>query len=307
MSQPVLRLRQVRKRFGNHVAVDDLDFQLEPGAICGFIGPNGSGKTTTLRMALNIIQPDSGEIEILGSRPGSAVLARIGYLPEERGLYRKMKVRDVIRFFADLKGVPRAAVSVDDWLERLDLTKWAYRKVEALSKGMSQKVQFIAAVIGSPELLILDEPFSGLDPVNRDVLRKAVLELRTAGSTIIFSTHDMSVAEKMCDTICMIYQGKKVLDGSMSAIQSKYVEDTLRLRAAGDLMSCRNLPGVREVNDFGQYVEVRLEPSADPQQILRELVERFAIQQFEVTHPSLHDIFVRIASPEPESVGAPGS
>ncbi|MBM3999466.1 MAG: ATP-binding cassette domain-containing protein [Planctomycetes bacterium] len=301
MADPVLRIERVRKCFGAHVAVDDLDFQLAPGTICGFIGPNGSGKTTTLRMVLNIIRPDAGTIELLGSRARSTVLSKVGYLPEERGLYRKMRVADVLRFFADLKGVARPRAVIDEWLQRLDLTAWARRKVEALSKGMSQKVQFIAAVIGNPELLILDEPFSGLDPVNRDALRKIVVDLRSAGVTVIFSTHDMPVAEMMCDTICMIHRGKKVLDGSLAEIQGRFAEDTIRLRADGDIAFYRSLPGVNEVNAYGPYAELRLAASADPRRILRALADHGTVHQFEITHPSLHDIFVRIAGPVPDT------
>src|SRR5438093_6217415 len=206
---------QVSKWFGTHPAVQELSLEVPAGSIYGFIGPNGSGKTTTLRMIMRILYPDRGEIHVLGtplysSANGTALLDRVAYLPEERGLYKQMKVRDVLRFYAELKGYRDNRKAVTSWLERLGLADWADKKVEALSKGMSQKVQFIAAVIARPELVLLDEPFSGLDPVNAEVLREAVLDLHNQGTTVIFSTHDMAMAEKMCDFIFMIYQGRKV-------------------------------------------------------------------------------------------------
>src|ERR1700731_3302730 len=222
-----VRLENVTKTFGSHVAVDDLSLDVPPGTIYGFIGPNGSGKTTTLRMIMHILHPDRGTIVVLGEKSVIAANERVGYLPEERGLYKQMKVRDILRFYAELKGCRDSKASINFWLERLGLSDWAGKKVEALSKGMSQKVQFIATVVAKPELVLLDEPFSGLDPVNAVVLREAVLDLKRAGATVIFSTHDMSVAEKMCDFIFMIYRGKKVLDGTLESIQDTYGADTV--------------------------------------------------------------------------------
>ncbi len=195
-----------------------------------FIGPNGSGKTTTLRMIMHILHPDKGRITVLGEKTVIAANDRVGYLPEERGLYKQMKVREVLRFYAELKGMRRPGPAVDAWLERLELTAWADKKVSALSKGMSQKVQFIATVVAKPQLVLLDEPFSGLDPVNAEVLRDAVLELKREGTTIIFSTHDMAIAEKMCDFIFMIYKGKKVLDGTLDAIKEQYGMDSVHVQ-----------------------------------------------------------------------------
>jgi ABC-2 type transport system ATP-binding protein len=220
---------------------------------------------------------------------------RIGYLPEERGLYRRMKVREVLRFIGELKAGRSVDQEVDGWLERFGLRDCANLKVDALSKGMSQKVQFIAAVVHQPELLILDEPFSGLDPVNLDVLRQAVWELRTRGVTILFSTHDMTMAERMCDFIFMIFRGRKVLDGTLSSIQDRYGADTVRIRADGGAALLRGLPGVEAVDDSGNLHEVRLAPQGDPQRLLAELIQRTRVQSFEVSRPSLHDIFVRIA------------
>jgi ABC-2 type transport system ATP-binding protein len=210
-----------------------------------------------------------------------------------------MRVRSVLRFFAELKG-RRSMREIDEWLERFDLTDWANKRVEALSKGMSQKVQFIATIVAHPSLLILDEPFSGLDPVNRDVIREVVLQLRAQGTSVLLSTHDMAVAEQMCDTICMLFRGRKVLDGPLSTIQSQYGDDTIRVRAEGNGDCFTNLPGVLRVSDLGRYRELRLTSGTDPQAVLQELLRRTAVLQFELTRPTLHDIFVRIAGPGAE-------
>jgi ABC-2 type transport system ATP-binding protein len=295
-----VELERVTKQFGPHVAVDHLDLTVPLGTIYGFIGPNGSGKTTTLRMILRILRPTEGEVRVLGGVRAGAADDRVAYLPEERGLYKKMKVRDILTFYAQLKGLRHCRTEVDEWLERLDLSAWADKRVETLSKGMSQKVQFIATVISRPTLVVLDEPFSGLDPVNMEVLKDAVLGLRDSGSTVIFSTHDMDVAERMCDMILMIFRGKKVLDGSLTNIQDEYGNDTLRVRMPRLNGSLADIPGVLRVNDYGPYKELRMTPDADPQQILQRLIERGSIERFELTRPSLHDIFIRIARPDNE-------
>ena len=295
-----VQIDQVTKSFGEVIAVNDLSLEVPQGSIYGFIGPNGSGKTTTLRMIMRIYFPDQGHIRVLGEERLAAANDRVGYLPEERGLYKQMKVRDVLRFYADLKGRRDSKESINQWLERMGLSDWADKKVAALSKGMSQKVQFIATVVSQPELVLLDEPFSGLDPVNAVVLREAVLDLKKAGTTVIFSTHDMAVAEKMCDFIFMIYKGKKVLDGTLESIQAAYGSDTLRVRLENDGVRLDDLPNVAKVTDFGRFQELRLTPKADPQLVLDALSQRGRISHFEVAHPSLQDIFVRIAQPEPE-------
>jgi ABC-2 type transport system ATP-binding protein len=292
----------VTKTFGAHVAVDDLTLSVPEGTIYGFIGPNGSGKTTTLRMIMRISHPDRGEIAVLGDRSLGAATDRIGYLPEERGLYKQMKVRDVLRFYAQLKGMSEPKDEIARWLDAMGLSAWANKKVSALSKGMAQKVQFIATVVARPSLVLLDEPFSGLDPVNAVVLREAVVDLRRNGTTVIFSTHDMGVAEKMCDTIFMIFRGKKVLDGTLEQIQDAYGEDTLRVRLGGDGASLDGLPGVVDVADFGRYYELRLDRDADPQAVLAALMDRGEVRLFELSRPSLHDIFVRIAGPSAAEV-----
>jgi len=317
---------QVTRRFGAHVAVAGLSLQVPAGSIYGFIGPNGSGKTTTLRMIMRILHPDHGTIRVLGEERLGAANDRVAYLPEERGLYKQMKVRDVLRFYAELKGRRHAGPDIDAWLARLDLAAWANKKVETLSKGMSQKVQFIAAVVARPELVLLDEPFSGLDPVNVEVLRDAILGLRRDGATVIFSTHDMAVAEKMCDFIFMIYKGRKVLDGTLESIQDAYSSDTVRVLldtsperqrrdgpVAGAPGLCQQpgrldeLPGVVKATDFGRWQELRLEPDADPQRLLARLMERGKVRHFELARPTLHDIFVRIANPDEKVTGASGA
>ncbi len=295
-----VELEGVRKSFGQFVAVDDLDLRIPLGSVYGFIGPNGSGKTTTLRMIMRIYLPDRGKVCVLGDSSWQAASDRVGYLPEERSLYKQMKVRDVLRFFAELKGCRDSKKPIETWLERMNLAAWGDKKVDALSKGMAQKVQFIATVVARPELVILDEPFSGLDPVNMEVFREAILSLRRDGATIIFSTHDMAVAEKMCDAIFMIYKGRKVLDGTMESIHERYDADTVRVKLEGK-PSLEGLDGVLQVVDFGQYQELRLDPTTDSQRLLSSLMARGPVQLFEKTKPSLHTIFVRIAAPTEES------
>ena len=303
--RPAIVLESVSKRFAQTTAVDALSLEVPYGAIYGFIGPNGSGKTTTLRMIMNILLPDSGSVEVLGDRTTVAARDRVGYLPEERGLYKQMPVRRLLTYYGELKGAPRKDVQheTDAWLSRLGLSGVADKKIQALSKGMSQKVQFIATVVARPDLVILDEPFSGLDPVNRDVLRDAVLELKRRGTTIVFSTHDMTMAELMCDRIFMIFKGRKVLDGSLDEIQSTYGRDEVHVRVQGGGDVLREIEGVRGVVDHGNAQQVRL--SVDPQTFLARLVARTTVQRFEITRPSLHDIFVEIARPAPEEDTTP--
>lgn len=295
-----VEIREVTKTFGAFTAVDNLSLEVPRGTVYGFIGPNGSGKTTTLRMIMRILHPDRGLIRVLGDESHQAANDRVGYLPEERGLYKLMKVRDVLRFYAELKGCRNSKSAIDSWLERMELSAWANKKVQALSKGMAQKVQFIATVVTRPELVLLDEPFSGLDPVNTEVFREAVLGLKRDGATVIFSTHDMAVAEKMCDFIFMIYKGRKVLDGTLESIQETYGSDTLRVRLEGDGLSWDGLPGITKVTDFGRWQELRLERGANSQPVLAALMARGTVRHFELSRPSLHDIFVRIAAPEAE-------
>ncbi len=294
----VVEIENITKTFGALKAVDDLSLNVPQGSIYGFIGPNGAGKTTTIRMIMNIIYPDSGKIRIFEEEMHGATSERIGYLPEERGMYKKMKVRDLLRFYGELKSGRKVNKEVDDWLERLDLSDWSNKKIETLSKGMGQKVQFISTVVSQPELIILDEPFTGLDPVNVEAIKNAVLELRSQGATVIFSTHDMNVAEKMCDFIFMIFKGKKVLDGTLVSIQDKYGSDTLRIRTEGGISKLKNLDGVDKITDFGQLQELRITPDNDHQKILSEIMSRTRVYSFEMAKPTLYDIFLRIAGPE---------
>ncbi len=293
-----IRLQNVTKTFGSLTAVDDLSLAVPEGAIHGFIGPNGSGKTTTMRMIVGIFHPDSGSVEVFGEEMSGIRTGLIGYLPEERGLYRKMNVRTLLEFHGELRGGANIPQRVTEWLDRLGLAAFADKKVETLSKGMTQKVQFIAAVVPEPRLVILDEPFTGLDPVSAESIREAILELRRNGTTVVLSTHDMSTAESMCDSILMIFRGRKVLDGTLEQIQDQYGNDTIRISAEGGAASMTALPGVENVRDLGQLQELRMIRGADPQEALRVLMERTRVTSFTVGRPSLHDIFVRIAGPD---------
>jgi ABC-2 type transport system ATP-binding protein len=298
-----IELYDVTKRFGNHTAVDRLDLVVPEGAVYGFIGPNGSGKTTTLRMILRIFYPETGRISVLGCDTGHVADDRVGYLPEERGLYKKMKVHDLLTYYARLKGFRNYRSEIDEWLERFGLSQWRRHRIDALSKGMAQKVQFISAVVARPKLLILDEPFSGLDPLNMELLKDAVVSLHRGGTTVIFSTHDMDIAERMCDTVFMICRGRKVLDGTLESIQDQYGQDTIRVRTSDSDKNgvFENLPGVLKVNEYGRYTELRMESEADSQAILQKLLRRAKIEHFELARPSLHDIFLRIAGADAHS------
>lgn len=293
-----VRLETVTKRFGAHTAVGEVSLEVPRGVLCGFIGPNGSGKTTTLRMILHILVPDAGRVEVLGRTDARAANDRIGYLPEERGLYKKMTVRRLLAYYAALKGMRAADARRESerWLERLGLADRIDSKIETLSKGMSQKVQFISTVVARPELVILDEPFSGLDPVNAELMRAAVLELAEGGTSVIFSTHDMRTAEELCDHVIMIFRGRKVLDGTLEQIQARYGQDTVRVRTDLGPAALEGLGMVESVRDLGRAQEVRVR--GDAQELLRALSARTAVRHFEETRPSLHDIFIRIAGPD---------
>ena len=307
MTSPAIELSGVTKTFGSHTAVRNLDLKVPTGSLYGFIGPNGSGKTTTIRMILHILQPDSGEVRVLGETGSRASNDRIGYLPEERGLYKKMTVARLLAYYGSLKGMglKAARLEADRWLERMSLSEWRKAKIEALSKGMSQKIQFISTVISKPALLILDEPFSGLDPVNLEVMRSAILELVAEGTTVVLSTHDMTVAEQLCDNVVMIFKGDKVLDGSMSEVNAQYGQDTIRIRADGGARALDGLSGIDHVADMGTFQEVRYR--GDSQELLAQLAGRTAVRHFEETRPTLHDIFIRIAGPDAqESIQAEG-
>jgi ABC-2 type transport system ATP-binding protein len=294
-----IALEHVTKRFDSIVAVSDLDLYIEEGAVFGLLGPNGAGKTTTLRMIMHILAPDEGSIRVLGQPASDRTQDLIGYLPEDRGLYARMKVREVLVFLAELKGLTEAEAGrrVCEWLERLDLAQWSEKKINDLSKGMQQKVQFIAAIAHQPSLLILDEPFTGLDPVNTTQIKDIMLELREKGSTIILSTHRMEQVEMMCDAICLINRGRSVLAGDLRVIKKSYGKNTVRIEYAGD-GNFMDLPDlVESLNHFGRVVEAKLRPGADPQEILKAAVARgVRLTRFELVEPPLHDIFVEKVS-----------
>ena len=294
-SQPTLVLDHVTKRYGDFTAVDDLSLQVRSGRVFGLIGPNGAGKTTTIRMIVNIAIPDSGQIELFGQPMQTGLQDRIGYLPEERGLYRKMKVGEQLKFFAELKDVrgKEADERIDRWLAKLQLSDWKNKRAKELSKGMQQKVQFIMAVIHDPDLLILDEPFSGLDPVNVDLMKDAILENKREGKTIILSTHQMEIAEKLCDDVCMINHARKVLDGPLRQIRRSFSRNAVALQIAGadGLLQDKSL--VANVRQNGDDTEVLLAPGVDAQMLLKRLVDSGAVvNKFELADPSLHDIFI---------------
>jgi ABC-2 type transport system ATP-binding protein len=291
---PTVSINHITKTFGEFTAVNDLSLAVYPGRVYGLLGPNGAGKTTTIRMIVNITAPDSGRIEVFGREVTPELQDRIGYLPEERGLYKKMKVGDQLKFFAALKRVDgnEAAKRVDSWLARLQLTEWKNKKATELSKGMQQKVQFITAVIHEPDLLILDEPFSGLDPVNVDVLKDTILELKAAGKTIIFSTHQMEVAEKICDDICLINRSRKVLEDTIRKVKQAFRRNAVALRLVGGDSLLENGALVSKVQRHSDGFEVLLAEGITPQTLLKELLAVGAmIERFEIIEPSLHDIF----------------
>jgi ABC-2 type transport system ATP-binding protein len=299
----IIELSGVTKAFGSVKAVNDLSLEVPKGSIYGFIGPNGSGKTTTIRMIMKIMYPDRGKLLVNGQETNFERLKNVGYLPEDRGLYKKMKIGELLKFHGELNNGTDLPNQINLWLERLELKAYKDKKVETLSKGMRQKLQFIATILHQPQLIILDEPFSGLDPVNADMMKDIILELQQKGATIIFSTHDMAMAERMCDYIFMIYQGKKVLDGTLDHIQDQYGNDTLQIQSELGADALKGLKGIENVNNFGKLQEIRLEEGVDSQKILAELLKKTRISKFEITKPSLNDIFIRIASPERKEAG----
>jgi len=291
-------IEHVTKRFDTVLAVSDLSLHIQQGAVFGLLGPNGAGKTTSLRMMMNILAPDAGSVRVFGKSPRQ-MQDSIGYLPEERGLYSRMKVRDVLTFLAALKGISHsdAIRGSMEWLERLGLGPNFGQKVNELSKGMQQKVQFIAAVIHRPQLLILDEPFSGLDPVNASLIKDTMLDLRSKGATIILSTHRMEQVEMMCDAICLVHHGRSVLAGDLRAIKKSYGKNTVRLEFTGDGNFLDRPDLIASLNHFGAVVEAKLRPGANPQELLKAAVERnITVTRFELVEPPLHDIFIEKVS-----------
>jgi ABC-2 type transport system ATP-binding protein len=291
---PTLELQEITKSYDEFVAVDKLSFTIPAGKIFGLLGPNGAGKTSSIRMMIGITVPDSGSIRLFGEPLGRLMLDRVGYLPEERGLYKKMKIMENLVFLARLKGISSAEATrrANHWLERLELGNWGNAKLEELSKGMQQKVQFIAAVLHEPEFMILDEPFSGLDPASSLVLKDALLELKKQGKTILFSTHRMDTVERLCDDICLVNRGRSVLLGNLREIKASYGRSSVQLEYEGELPLLQDPSLVASFNDFGNYVELRLAAGADPQRLLAEAVHTARISKFEIVEPSLEEIFI---------------
>ena len=311
MSEPVVDIQRVVKRYAGHTAVRGVSLTVPRGVVYGLLGPNGAGKTTTIRMLLNIIAPDEGQILVFGlSSRSQGVTDRIGYLPEERGLYRKMQVRRLLRFLAELKGVTRKVADsrIDFWMERLGLKSadkdWGTAKVDDLSRGMQQKAQFIGTLLHDPDLVVLDEPFSGLDPINAQALKDTIVELRRTGKTVIFSTHLMDNAERLCDSVCIIARGSVVVDGPLGEVKAQHGGRHVALslengHGAAPVFEDRSL--VRRVNDSNRYLEVELAEGADPQELLRRIIGSGALlNRFELIQPSLHQIFL-------DKVGAVGA
>jgi ABC-2 type transport system ATP-binding protein len=310
MRDPVIEVQSVTKRYGAFTAVRDLSLTIPRGAVYGLLGPNGAGKTTTIRMIMSIIYPDVGKVVLFGGRgDGKDLSHRIGYLPEERGLYKKMKVLDLLVFLAEIKGVPRARAraGAQAWLERLDLGDWALKKADDLSKGMQQKVQFISTMLHEPELLILDEPFSGLDPVNTQVMKDTVVDLARRGTTILFSTHIMEQAERLCDSVCIIARGTTVVDGPLSEIKRRHggshvIVAAERSPSLDTVLGDRRL--VARADSYGNYAELELAADATAQQVLEALVRAgVVVSRFEIAEPTLHKIFIDLAGPQAQ----PGS
>jgi ABC-2 type transport system ATP-binding protein len=298
---PAVCFEDVTKRFGTFTAVDGVSFTVPRGSIFGILGSNGAGKTTSIRMLMNIFKPDAGRVEVLGSHVTEAMKPHLGYLPEERGLYKKMRVGEMLRFFGRIKGRNDAFLEprIDRWLEQVGLSAWSNRRVEELSKGMSQKLQFVVTVVHGPDLLVLDEPFAGLDPVNRDVLRDAVLALNADGVTVVFSTHVMEQAEQLCRELVMLHRGTIRLEGTLQAVRASEGREAAHLRhRLKPGKTLRDLPGVTSITDHGNEAELVLEPDADPNALLEALLERAEVTRFDVHEPSLHEIFKRVAGSE---------
>jgi ABC-2 type transport system ATP-binding protein len=296
----VLTIENVVKTYANVRAVDGLSFETRQGEIFGLIGPNGAGKSTTIRMVMNIIAPDSGVIHFDGKPLTEADKARIGYLPEERGLYGKAKVGEVLEYLAALKGMPAAdaKASIGAWMERFGIAEWKNRKVSELSKGMAQKAQFIGAIAHNPSVVLFDEPFSGLDPLAQDELLAVMVELKQKGTMVLFSTHIMEHAEKICERILLVNKGKEVVCGPMADIKAKYGRNAVQLEFDGDGSFVKDLDFVASVAAYPRWIEVELKEGADPDALFAAVAGRLRMRRFETVAPSLHKIFVRLVGGE---------
>jgi ABC-2 type transport system ATP-binding protein len=298
MNDTAVELIELVKDFSGKKAVDTVSFKVKTGDIVGLLGPNGAGKTTSIRMMMNIIAPDSGSIEIFRQPINESLLNQIGYLPEERGLYRKMKVMDTLYFFAALKNMPRKQIKIkgEELLKKFDLYSYRQKKVEELSKGMAQKLQIITTILHQPKLLILDEPFSGLDPVNIELVRKLILEYKQEGGTVILSTHLMDYAEKIIDSLVMISNGKKVLDGTLAQIKANIGKNTLHIKFSGDCQFVSNLPYIKEFHNYGNTLEIQLIDLSYKDQFLKDIISKLSLHQFTIQEPSLNQIFIKEVS-----------
>lgn len=303
-SEIPIEVREITKKYGEQTAVDKISFVVPQGRVFGLLGPNGAGKTTTIRMIMNILIPDSGSISILG-RPSTEVASRaIGYLPEERGLYKKMKVLDHIVFLGEIRGIGSklARTRANEWLARLDIESWAPKKIEELSKGMQQKIQFIGCVIHDPEILILDEPFSGLDPVNARVLKDLILEFKERGKTLLFSTHVMEQAEKLCDEIALVNRSRIVLQGTIANIKRDFSGNRIRVQGSGDFESLRKIDGVSDLVVSNGSAEVELDPRVEKSRFLREASAVCDLDSVMPIEASLDEIFIKTVAGDNASI-----
>ena len=289
----ILEVKNISKSFASLKAVDNISFSIKEGDVLGVLGPNGAGKTTMIRMIMNIIVPDNGTVTLLNSTEKSTANL-IGYLPEERGIYRKMKLVNVLLFLAKLKEMKmsEAKKQIDYWLKRLDLMKWKKKKIEELSKGMQQKLQFIATILHKPKLLILDEPFLGLDPINTKLIKEIIMELKANGTTIIFSTHQMESAEKLCNKIMLINKGKQILSGKIGKVKESFGKHNSHLEYGGKDDFLKESTYIKKFDNFGNYVEIQLKDDMPSQDFLKEIVPIIQIRKFEIKEPSLNDIFI---------------
>ena len=296
----VLKVDHVTKRFGSYAATNDVSFSLDSGRILGLLGPNGAGKTTMIRMLTNIFVPDEGTIAAFGEKIGYAMQNRIGYLPEERGLYKKLKVIEQLIYFGRLKGLSRADAQkrATFWLNQLDAADWAPKKIQELSKGMQQKIQFISTILHNPSLMILDEPFSGFDPINTELLKKIIIDMRNDGKTIILSTHVMEQAEQLCDDICLINKGKIVLSGSLRDIKKARGRDSIILEFEGDDSFLDQYSDLQFINRTANRVEFRFRNDFSPNEFIKSVSSTCQITKYELSEPALHEIFIDAVSRE---------
>jgi ABC-2 type transport system ATP-binding protein len=291
---PAIELQKLRKAYGDFLAVDDVSLSVESGQVYGLLGPNGAGKTTTIRMLMDIIAPDRGQVLFFGKPRTRAELRRVGYLPEERGLYRKMTVLDHLIFLGELRGLSKrdAVPAIDDYLERVELTGWRKSKVEELSKGMQQKIQLVGTILHDPDIIVLDEPFSGLDPINQGLFKEILADFKSRGKTILFSTHVMEQAEKLCDAIGLIAKGNVVLHGNLSEIKRSFGGRSYRLIASGDLARINDVPGIEDSVIHDGHTRVLLAGDANGAQVLRQLVGFLEVDEFRSEEPELEEIFI---------------